>query len=75
MQKSKLHSTKVEKITENTMPNGLNNFDLGKFIKMTLLESNFKANIKGTGFNPKQTASLNGNVLSVLQQIHIKILL
>jgi hypothetical protein len=49
------------KITKIRCPNRLNNFDLGKFIKMTLLESNFKANIKGTGFNPKNSHSIIRN--------------
>ena len=41
------------------------NFDLGKFIKNDSIgKVTLKANIKGTGFNPKTaTASLNGNIL------------
>lgn len=43
----------------------LNNFDLGKFIKNDSIgKVTLKANIKGTGFDPKTaTASLNGNIL------------
>ncbi|MFV8362380.1 translocation/assembly module TamB domain-containing protein [Flavobacterium sp. ZT3P35] len=43
----------------------LNNFDLGKFIKNDSIgKVTLKANIKGTGFNPKTaTASLNGTIL------------
>ncbi|MDD2819627.1 MAG: translocation/assembly module TamB domain-containing protein [Flavobacterium sp.] len=41
------------------------NFDLGKFIKNDSIgKVTLKANIKGTGFNPKTaTASLNGSIL------------
>lgn len=50
---------KYDAITE------LNNFDLGKFIKNDSIgKVTLKANIKGTGFNPKTaTASLNGTIL------------
>jgi hypothetical protein len=43
----------------------LNNFDLGKFIKNDSIgKVTLKANIKGTGFDPKTaTASLNGTIL------------
>ena len=43
----------------------LNNFDLGKLIKNDSIgKVTLKANIKGTGFNPKTaTASLNGTIL------------
>ena len=43
----------------------LNNFDLGKFIKNDSIgKVTLKANIKGSGFNPKTaTASLNGAIL------------
>jgi hypothetical protein len=43
----------------------LNNFDLGKFIKNDSIgKITLKANIKGTGFDPKTaTAALNGTVL------------
>lgn len=43
----------------------LTNFDLGKFIKNDSIgKVTLKANIKGTGFDPKTaTASLNGSVL------------